>query len=721
MRPRPFRLIALILTLAPLAVSQRPVQAEALNLTLRHRVETAEGTGCYHTLTRQEAWDPAKTAVIVCDMWDLHHCLNAVRREGEFAPLLEHLLKSAREQGVTIIHSPSSCMDFYEGHAARERAKAAPPAANLPDDIGDWCHRIPAEERGKYPIDQSDGGEDDDPAEHAEWAAKLVAMGRNPKSPWKSQIDVLTIDPDRDYITDRGEEVWSILESRGIDNVILTGVHTNMCVLGRPFGLRQMAKNGKHVVLMRDLTDTMYNPKAWPFVSHFTGTDLIVEHIEKFVCPTITSDQLIGSEPFVFNNDKRPYVVMLIGEDEYKTEETLPKFAAEQLGNDFRVSFVFADEADKHNFPGIEQIREADVLLVSVRRRTPSLEQLDVVRAHVAAGKPVIGIRTASHAFALRNGKPAEGLAAWPEFDAEVFGGHYTNHHANDLVATLTLVEEQADHPILTGVPRKEFTSNGSLYAVSPLAAGTTPLLTGRVASHDPEPAAWTFTRNDTGRSFYTSLGHPDDFETPAFVQTLRNAIVWAAGKTPGNSDTQLSQSDSHRAWVPITIPCTLPDNRLVIESSGIADTSPPNEPTVPLDEQEWFRCFVSLRKPNLSPSDEPIVYDVDCPHGFEATDTWLNGHRLLACYPSFLMKNDWVADGLNTLVLRTRSVEGRDRLRRYGVNFRVSRLADDEVHSKSMLLHGTWQHRIGDDPAWTDVPLPAQFAAPTDAIYEMK
>jgi hypothetical protein len=67
-----------------------------------------------------------------------------------------------------------------------------------------------------------------------------------------------------------------------------------------------MARNGKHVVLMRDMTDTMYNPERWPHVSHFAGTDLIIEHIEKFVSPTITSDQLIGGKPFHFKNDSRP-------------------------------------------------------------------------------------------------------------------------------------------------------------------------------------------------------------------------------------------------------------------------------------------------------------------------------------------------------------------------------------------------------------------------------
>ena len=81
------------------------------------------------------------------------------------------------------------------------------------------------------------------------------------------------------------------------------GVHTNMCVLDRPFAIRRMLSLGKNVLLMRDMTDTMYNPKRAPFVSHFRGTELIVEHIEKFVCPTITSDQVIGGKVFRFKGD----------------------------------------------------------------------------------------------------------------------------------------------------------------------------------------------------------------------------------------------------------------------------------------------------------------------------------------------------------------------------------------------------------------------------------
>jgi nicotinamidase-related amidase len=215
---------------------------------------------------------------------------------------MNEVLERCRSMGLTIVHAPSSCMDAYKDHPARKRAKDAPAAKNLPKDIGVWCHMIPSEEKGKYPIDQKDGGCDSDPADQAKHKEALIKLGRNPGSPWKSQIAVLKIH-DEDVISDSGVEIWNVLESRGINNVILLGVHTNMCVLGRPFGLRQMAKNGKNVVLMRDMTDTMYNPKASPYVNHYKGTELIIEHIEKFVCPTITSDQIIGGKAFKFKAD----------------------------------------------------------------------------------------------------------------------------------------------------------------------------------------------------------------------------------------------------------------------------------------------------------------------------------------------------------------------------------------------------------------------------------
>ena len=269
-----------------------------LNLTLQSRAVSGE------TKVADEQWKPEQTAIIVCDMWDLHHCRNAVKREGEMAPRMNEVIEKARAAGVFIIHAPSSCMKPYEGTPARERAKSAPAAARLPEKIAEWCKQIPAEEKAAYPIDQTDGGEDDDPAEHAAWAKALEAKGLNPRAPWTRQIELLRIDQDKDAISDSGVEIWNLLEARGIQNVILMGVHVNMCVSGRPFGLRQMAKNGRHVVLMRDMTDSMYNPQRAPFVDHFKGTALFIEHVEKFICPTVTSDQIIGGKAFVFSGAK---------------------------------------------------------------------------------------------------------------------------------------------------------------------------------------------------------------------------------------------------------------------------------------------------------------------------------------------------------------------------------------------------------------------------------
>ena len=274
-----------------------------LELTLRSRVAEPTTTGVnYAKVERKQSWDPKTTVVIVVDMWDTHHCLNAVRRVEEMAPRMNEVLEKCRALGMTIIHAPSNCMEAYKDHPGRKRAKDAPLAKNLPKDIDKWCHIIPSEEKGKYPIHQKDGGCDSDPVEQAKHREELIKMGRNPNAPWKSQYHVLKMH-DIDLVSDSGVEIWNVLEDRKINNVIILGVHTNMCVLGRPFGLRQMAKNGRNVVLMRDMTDTMYNPKQWPYVNHYKGTELIVEHIEKFVAPTITSDQIIGGKAFRFKAD----------------------------------------------------------------------------------------------------------------------------------------------------------------------------------------------------------------------------------------------------------------------------------------------------------------------------------------------------------------------------------------------------------------------------------
>jgi type 1 glutamine amidotransferase len=379
---------------------------------------------------------------------------------------------------------------------------------------------LDAQREGILPIDDSDGGCD---------CLPQCTGG----SPWRRQIAQLDIEP-QDAITDSAEAYY-LMKQRGIENVLVMGVHTNMCVLGRPFSIRQLMYQGMNVVLVRDLTDTMYNPRMPPFVSHFTGTDLVVQHIERFWCPTITSDQIAGGAAFRFPADQRPHLAIMIGEDEYHTQTTLPAFASQQLGDAFRISYVLADSRDKNRFPGIEVLDEADVLLLSIRRRTLPVEQLEAVKRFVIAGKPVAAIRTSSHAFALRAGELIEGTAQWPEFDREVLGGNYHDHHGNRLPTDprsyVRVVTDAVDHPILAGVRRDEFQVASWLYKTEPLRPEAKVLMMGRVGNRLPhEPVAWTFQTSAGGRVFYTSLGHPDDFKLPAFRQLLQNGLSWVAG-----------------------------------------------------------------------------------------------------------------------------------------------------------------------------------------------
>ena len=511
-----------------------PARADEVGLVVQKR-SRVEQDGGWVVRETTETWDPHATAIIVCDVWDAHHCLNAVRRVEQMAPRMNEVLHAARGRGVLVIHAPSGCMAAYEGHPARDRARSAPTAANLPPDIGEWCRRIPAEERVVYPVDQSDGGEDDDPVEHEAWHRRLAGLGRNPRAPWLAQLDALEITAD-DAISDSGVEIWNLLESRGIANVVLLGVHTNMCVLGRPFGLRQLAKNGRNVVLMRDMTDTMYNPRRWPYVTHHVGTERVVEHVERVVCPTITSVDFLGGEPFRFRDDRRS-IVMLIGEDEYRTAETLPEFAATELEPaGFRVTVIHSSPDDPRRFPGLRAALEgADLLLVSVRRRPPPLDDLDAIRAHVAAGRPLVGIRTASHAFAPRRGEtPPAGHGTWPDFDPRVLGGRYVGHHDAGPATSVTVASGAAGHPILVGIDVARLVGHGSLYRVAPLEPSATALLSGVAADHPAEPVAWTNApRRGSSRVFYTSFGHEDDFREPEFRRLLLQGICWALDTAP--------------------------------------------------------------------------------------------------------------------------------------------------------------------------------------------
>jgi len=264
-----------------------PAGEHTLVLHLRSRVESPKGSGKFDVLTREARWDARKTAIVLCDMWDKHWCKGATDRVAEMAPRMNEVIVAARNKGVLILHAPSGTLGAYQDTPQRKLARQAP-AVKPKVPLQGWCS-LDRKREPALPIDDSDGGCDCQP--------------RCPGgAPWKGQIATLKIEPG-DAVTDSAEAYY-LLQQRGIDNLIVMGVHTNMCVLGRPFGIRQMVYQGKNVVLMRDMTDTMYNSRRAPKVSHFRGTDLIVEHVEKYWCPTVTSSDLAAGPAFRFKDDR---------------------------------------------------------------------------------------------------------------------------------------------------------------------------------------------------------------------------------------------------------------------------------------------------------------------------------------------------------------------------------------------------------------------------------
>lgn len=245
-------------------------------LMLRARSRSPGAGGDIVVREKTLRWKPAETGIIICDMWDNHYCQNAARRVQAMAPRMNQVIRAARDLGVAIIHAPSGTMDVYAGTPQRKRVMKAPKAIP-PVPLLKTCPLDPARE-GPLPVDDVTQPCDD------ETVGPAVRR-------YNRENELLEI-ASQDGVSDSGEEIYNYFHQRKIHNVVMMGVHTNMCVLGRPFGIRQQVRLGMNVVLARDLTDAMYDPRQRPWVSHERGTAMIIEHIERYWCPSAPSDDL---------------------------------------------------------------------------------------------------------------------------------------------------------------------------------------------------------------------------------------------------------------------------------------------------------------------------------------------------------------------------------------------------------------------------------------------
>jgi type 1 glutamine amidotransferase len=213
-------------------------------------------------------------------------------------------------------------------------------------------------------------------------------------------------------------------------------------------------------------------------------------------------------------------VVFISGSAEYDSDKTMPilkKYLEDKYPS--LVTMLNAKQTkEKDDLPGLEALEKCEVAVLFTRRLKLEGDQLERIKKYTKSGKPIVGIRTASH-----------GIQTYLDIDKEVWGGNYKNHYKVGPVTEVKFVDNSKDHPILKDV--MPFKSSGSLYRNTGLSKDVTVLLNG-TTSEATEPIAWTRMVNN-GRVFYTSLGAQKDFEEENFLRMMSNAIVWAAGRAP--------------------------------------------------------------------------------------------------------------------------------------------------------------------------------------------
>jgi hypothetical protein len=245
-----FPLLVLLAALVP-----SPLHGLTLELQRRDPVTGA-------VIVQTEEVDPKRVGVIAVDVWNFHWCKTATMRVDAIVPRMNKALDAARALGMTVMLCPSDVVDNYVGFPQREIIFTFPKVP-VPNVVNVTCPSVP-----------DAGG---------------CACGRERCAVnygWDGMHPALRID-DADLMPDTQAELYAICQKYGLTHLIYVGFHTQVCLLGKPMGLKAMKSAGLHCVLARDMTDAHpgYDPSR-----DFTpdlNTEQVVQHFEKYLAPTI--------------------------------------------------------------------------------------------------------------------------------------------------------------------------------------------------------------------------------------------------------------------------------------------------------------------------------------------------------------------------------------------------------------------------------------------------
>ena len=259
-------------------------------------------------------------------------------------------------------------------------------------------------------------------------------------------------------------------------------------------------------------------------------------------------------------------IVLVSGDEEYRSEEALPALARIlSLRHGFECVVLFAiDPKDgtinptvTTNIPGLDALDSADLLVLFTRFRDLPDEQMKHFVSYFDSGRPIVAIRTATHAFDLKS-SPTYRRYSWNSkewdggFGRQILGETWIDHHGKHKVQSTRAVftSGAGGDPILRGIASGSIWVPTDVYKVRlPLPGDARPLLLGEVLEgmkesdapvagkpNDPMmPVAWTKTYTGanarTGRVFATTMGSSQDLSNESFRRLLVNACYWAVGR----------------------------------------------------------------------------------------------------------------------------------------------------------------------------------------------
>lgn len=273
-------------------------------IRLRTRNKVFKNGGNTEVFFMDKYIDCSKIALLSIGMWSMHKCQVATDRLDEISIKSNELMKKIRNNGGKILHGSSTLVNLPEYKKMRDNIVGLPEAKLV--DKG--MVQLPP-----IPLDDSDGG--------------IVEINKNYDRKKVLMNPHIEMDYEKDVITGHNKEILNYLHYHNIELLLICGTHTNMCVLDRTYGVKNLIRFGFPVIIIRDLVDVVHNHAKFPYTNREETNELMSEWIEEYICPSVHSEDILfrNKQKKIIYVDIDDTICSGVGKNKYESPEPIQK------------------------------------------------------------------------------------------------------------------------------------------------------------------------------------------------------------------------------------------------------------------------------------------------------------------------------------------------------------------------------------------------------------